>query len=119
MATHYKIICPDTIRRSMMNNDDMVKQFIELYLIQCPIDLDSLTKSINQKDAQAIGSAAHHIKPTMEYIGAKDLKNDFHLLEKLGYNNSPFEEILSKYEKIKSDFSLMLKELEEFKKDID
>jgi len=112
----FEIINPTIIRQSMMNNETMVKQFVDLYLSQCPIDFKALIDSIEQKDVQAISQAAHHIKPTMEYIGASDLRISFQELEKLGQRNAPFTELLSKFEEIKPRFSLMLEELTIFNK---
>lgn len=110
----YKIIDPEIIRKSLMHNDDMIKQFIDLYLIQCPVDFQALTVNIEKQDPQTIGSAAHHIKPTMAYIGALELKQNFQELEKLGYQNASMDEILLKYEEIKPKFELMLEELKIF-----
>lgn len=110
----YKIIKPNVIQSSMMNNDVMIKEFVELYLIQCPIDFQSLTDSINTKDPHTISSAAHHIKPTMEYIGATELRIDFQELENLGKEAVHFEQIETKYNDISVKFELMLNELKEF-----
>lgn len=115
MSTQFTVIYPETIKKSMMNDDDMILQFVELYLIQCPIDLEKLNKSIKSQNLEAISSAAHHIKPTMEYIGAKNLKKDFQKLELLGSSEGSFEDILKKYQEIESKFNLMLEELKTFK----
>lgn len=110
----YKIIKPSIIQSSMMNNDAMIKEFVELYLRQCPIDFQSLTESIKAKDPYAIRSAAHHIKPTMEYIGATELRIDFQELENLGKEGLHFDQIETKYKDISVKFDLMLNELKDF-----
>lgn len=110
----FRIINPSIIRDSMMNNEEMIKQFIDLYLVQCPLDFDALTKSIELQDPKAINSSAHHIKPTMEYIGASDLRFAFQELEKLGANNADIEDIQAKFTEIKPHFELMLEELKAF-----
>jgi len=108
---NFKIINPDVIRKSMMDNDELITQFVELYLAQSPIDFEALTKSIEENNPQAIGAASHHIKPTMEYIGASALRMDFQALEKLGYQGANTQEIQNKYQEIKAKFDLMLQEL--------
>lgn len=110
----FKLINPDIIRESLMHNDSMIKQFVDLYLIQCPLDFQNLTESIAKRIPTEIGSAAHHIKPTMAYIGAIELKNDFQELEKLGNHTDDLAEIIKKYEEIKPKFERMLDELKEF-----
>lgn len=115
MNKEYKVICFETIKKSMMHDDEMIKQFVELYLIQCPIDLQNLKTTIQSEDVEKIGLAAHHIKPTMEYIGAKDLKSNFQTLENLGRNQAPFDQLLTLYKKIEQEFELMLKELQHLK----
>lgn len=118
MSTQFNIIYPETIKKSMMNDNDMILQFVELYLIQSPIDFLNLNKSIIMQDLKAISAAAHHIKPTMEYIGAKDLKNKFQKLELLSSTNASFEEILATYQEIEKEFNIMLEELKIFKESI-
>lgn len=110
----FKIINPTVISESMMHTDDLIKQFIELYLFQCPIDFKVLTDSIEKEDAKEISAAAHHIKPTMEYIGASDLRIHFQELEKLGSQNASIVEIREKFQEIKPKFELMLEELAQF-----
>ncbi|MCI0920208.1 Hpt domain-containing protein [Sphingobacterium rhinopitheci] len=111
---NYKIINPTVIHESMMNNDSMVKQFVELYIAQCPLDFEALAQTIKQGDHKAISSAAHHIKPTMEYIGASNLRAHFQELEKLGSKESDIADIIKKFEEIKPKFELMLEELRYF-----
>lgn len=110
----FKIINPSVIRKSMMDNDEMITQFIELYLFQSPLDFEDLTIAMDNKNPKSIGTAAHHIKPTMEYIGASELRNDFQELEKLGYQEGKIDDIQEKYLDIKIKFELMLKELSLF-----
>lgn len=114
---NYKFIDKDIIRKSMMNNNDMVKKFIDMYLAQCPVDFENLSESIKAKDTEAIGSAAHHIKPTMTYIGATELRTNFQELETLGRQNASMEEITQKFEEIRPKFFQMLEELKMFDKE--
>lgn len=110
----YKIINPESINKSMMGNPKMVKQFIEMYIEQSPIDFQALTHSVLNNDRAAIRDSAHHIKPTMEYIGASKLRIAFQELETMGRNRIEMETIRIKFEEIKSDFDLMIAELKSF-----
>ncbi len=110
----YKIINPETINKSMMGNPKMVKQFIEMYIEQSPIDFQLLTNSLNNNNTTAIRDNAHHIKPTMEYIGATMLREAFQELENMGRDGVEMSIIRSRFREIKSNFDLMIEELKKF-----
>lgn len=110
----FKIINPTVIQESMMHSDELIKQFIELYLFQCPLDFEVLTTSISQKNLKEIAAAAHHIKPTMEYIGASNLRVEFQELENLSNKGASIEEIEAHFLVLKPKFELMLVELAHF-----
>lgn len=114
IMTNFKIINPTIIRESMMNNESMITEFVNLYLEQCPIDFEVLTNSIIEQNPKAIGSAAHHIKPTMEYIGATSLRINFQELENMGNQEANMDDIITKYNEIKISFEAMLHELKNF-----
>lgn len=101
----------DVIYKSMMGNDEMVKQFVELYLSQTPIDFQALEDSVASGNPKAIADAAHHIKPTMEYIGASELRVLFQEIETLGKENASIELIRDKFNALKPQFNLMIEEL--------
>lgn len=115
---NYKIIKPENIHKSMMGNPEMIKQFIAIYLEQSPIDFQNLELSLTENNTQAIGDNAHHIKPTMEYIGASSLRMDFQDLENMSKSNLKIELIQEKFEEIKPIFQLMIEELKSFSKEI-
>ncbi len=110
----YKIINPVVIRQSMMNNDNMIKQFIELYIIQSPVDFENLKKAMSEKNHTIICAAAHHIKPTMEYIGASELRINFQELERLANQKENMDKLDQKYDEIKPKFELLIQELKEY-----
>lgn len=107
----FQIINPDTIQKSMLENKAMIQQFIELYLIQCPVDFQELDESVQTRDHIAISSAAHHIKPTMSYIGAVDLKEHLQQIEDMANQKINISSILEKYEEIKSMYNRLIEEL--------
>ncbi|TDQ81281.1 Hpt domain-containing protein [Sphingobacterium yanglingense] len=110
----YKIINPESINKSMMGNPKMVKQFIEMYIEQSPLDFQALILSVLNDDKNAIRDSAHHIKPTMEYIGASKLRSAFQELENMGRDGMGVEAIRIRFEEIRSDFDLMIAELKSF-----
>lgn len=114
----YEIIKPETIYSSMMNNRDMVGQFVEMYLLQSPLDFEKLADSIGQKDIVKIGDAAHHIKPTMEYIGATTLRLDFQELEDIARKHGDLDLITERFVAIKTQFDKLMTELRVFLEEV-
>lgn len=114
----YKHIKPDIIEQSMFNNDDMIKEFIALYRTQTPVDFEKLTRAVEQTDHQQIMSAAHHIKPTMEYIGASYLKDQLQLLETSAKEMTVIDHIQSQFNSLKILFDELFNELEQYEKSL-
>lgn len=108
----YKIINLDSIHQSMMGNDEMIKQLVELYIIQSPTDFNALRDAVQAENKEQIHEKAHHIKPTMQYIGANSLMSEFETLEKMCKQDSTIKEIQEVFDKIQPRFMLMLDELE-------
>lgn len=115
---NYTIINTEVIESTMMNNHEMIKQFISLYITQSPIDMQAVENAIADGDPKEISSKAHHIKPTMEYIGATDLRMKFQELENLGKERADLEIIKTLYAQIKSVFDILLIELNAYNEQI-
>ena len=109
----FQIISLDIINKSMMGNSDLIKQLVDMYIKQSPIDFETLREAIQTGDKVLIRERAHHIKPTMQYIGAKDLLQDFQVLENMAKEGVSIEEMNAQFQKIKPKFSLMLEELQQ------
>lgn len=108
----YQIINPETIEKSMLHNESMIQEFISLYLTQCPVDFQTLAESIEKKDTKAISSAAHHIKPTMAYIGASDLREKLQELEDSANQQDSISSLIEKHKEIESLYTKLITELE-------
>lgn len=108
----FQIIDLNTIKQSMMGNDALIKELVNMYIMQSPADFRSLEDAINSGDKSLIRKKAHHIKPTMQYIGANELMDDFHTLESLAKTDATQDEIVYTFEKIKPKFHHMVEELE-------
>ncbi|MBD1428983.1 MULTISPECIES: Hpt domain-containing protein [Sphingobacterium] len=109
----FQIINLDIINESMMGNADLIKELVDLYISQSPGDFKALEDALSTGDTVLIRKTAHHIKPTMQYIGAKDLLQDFQVLENMAKEGVPIEEMNAQFQKIKPKFSLMLEELQQ------
>jgi len=111
---NYTIIKVDTIESTMTNNKEMIKQFISLYLTQSRVDFQAIKTAIDKKDHAEISSKAHHIKPTMEYIGASDLRIKFQELETLGKQKAEITVISEIFTKLEKTFEILLQELNSY-----
>ncbi len=87
----------ELINQNMFDNPELIKQFVSMYLIQTPVDLDKLRQALSEGDLQKVGDAAHHIKPTMDYIGA------FHL-NKISVNSRNIKRNLFVFQSMELNF---------------
>lgn len=120
----YIVIQPDQFSSNLMHNKEIMHQMINLYLGQGRQDFAALQQAINQHNLAEIHRTAHHIKPTMQYIGAADLKNKFQQLEHLASDTQPankqhvLESIHQLFSSIKKDFERALEELTHYKESL-
>ncbi|TJZ54819.1 Hpt domain-containing protein [Sphingobacterium olei] len=110
----YQIIKPELVQSSMMNNTEMIKQFLGLYLHQLPVDFGNLTVAVLGKNKADIARYAHHIKPTMEYIGASEMRINFQELETLAKSNASMEELERIFNTIDVRFGTLMSELKSY-----
>jgi len=108
----------ELINQNMFDNPELIKQFVSMYLIQTPVDLDKLRQALAEGDPQKIGDAAHHIKPTMDYIGAFHLKDKFEELEANAKNKDSLDVLRATFDIIDIEMKELLFELEQYEKTI-
>ncbi|NGM62969.1 hypothetical protein G5B30_13740 [Sphingobacterium sp. SGG-5] len=113
----YIYIQPNVIVKSMMNDKDLIQQFVDMYTAQCPVDFDKLSKSIQQNDRQGIADMAHHMKPTMEYVGATALRLDFQELECVA-TTADRADIVEKFNILHAKFRDFMRELSHYRASI-
>ena len=110
----YQIISVDALEESMMNNTEIIKQMIPMYLGQGVQDFSDLEAAVYTKNYAEIKAKAHHIKPTIQYLGATELRLKFQKLEDSALNQEPIHEIAALFEDIKKDFELAMNELKSY-----
>ncbi|WP_312191790.1 Hpt domain-containing protein [Sphingobacterium sp.] len=108
----------DLINQNMFEDPALIRQFVATYLIQTPVDLGNLHHALLEGDFQKIGDAAHHIKPTMDYIGAFHLREKFEELETYARNQYSLEGLRAKFEVLAIEMKELLFELEQYEKTI-
>lgn len=114
MNTHYEHIDPDIIATNMMHNEQLIVQFISAYIDQSADDLEALRLALNSGDHNEIASKAHHIKPTLSYIGTHDMLSRFQTLEASARNIHPIDDLRQMFAEIDIDFRVILQELKDY-----
>lgn len=97
-----------------MNNRELISQFIELYQTQIPIDLQALKEAVASEAYIDIATKAHHIKPTMEYIGARALLEKLQQLEYAGRNGAEIAHINTLFLDIENEMTVLLQEIDDY-----
>jgi len=111
MNKEYTLIDPVAIQQNMMQNTELIKQFLELYLVQIPVDFAALEEAMSNGQQMDISSKAHHIKPTMEYIGASRLREELQELETAAKNGADMPTLQQLFAPLKTQFSRLLSEI--------
>lgn len=101
----------NTISKNMLGNEQMMKNFVGMYLQHCHTDFEKLREAVLAENHEEISAKAHHIKPTMAYIGASALGQQFQDLETAGEEKDAITSITEKFHLLDSDFAEMLEEL--------
>lgn len=99
----------------------MMQELISLFLKQTPGDLQMLERHIMTADWELAAKQAHHIKPTLTYMGAIGLHQAFSELEisiRHGVNIShlqtiEFPAIKVRFEQLYQELSMLLDSLKE------
>lgn len=115
----YIFIKPDMIKTNMLGDDHMVKTFIGMYLTHCLTDFSHLSQAIEQQNLAEISAKAHHLKPTMAYIGATELHTQFQKIESSARSGVELAIILHDFESLDLNFQAMMHELDTFYKTLD
>ena len=111
MNEDYTVIDPVAIQQNMMQNKELIRQFLQLYLVQIPVDFDALTKAMTSGQQIDISSKAHHIKPTMEYIGATKLRAELQELETAAKNGVNIHALQELFRPLEKQFTRLLSEI--------
>jgi HPt (histidine-containing phosphotransfer) domain-containing protein len=111
----YRLINPSIIQENLMDNKELILQFLDLYQEQIPIDLRALKEAVASEVHMEIANKAHHIKPTMEYIGAQALREKLQQLEHAGKNGTEISHIHTLFLDIENKILMLLQEIADYR----
>lgn len=61
------------LRELSENNDTFFRDFIQLFLQNAPVSISDLETCLKKEDWEGVRQAAHKIKPSLSYLGMKNL----------------------------------------------
>jgi HPt (histidine-containing phosphotransfer) domain-containing protein len=67
------VINPDRLHEVAMGDDEFLRELIDLYLSDAPVQLDALCRAVNSKNGAAVSAAAHKLKGSCGNVGAEGL----------------------------------------------
>jgi HPt (histidine-containing phosphotransfer) domain-containing protein len=90
----------------------IIREMITLFLEQTPKDLQTLSSHIADKNWSGTQAMAHHIKPTLGYVGAEDMRLEIQQIEEMAkLPEVPAAEIAERFRKLTDRFQVLLSEL--------
>ncbi|NGM66696.1 Hpt domain-containing protein [Sphingobacterium sp. SGR-19] len=111
----YRLINPSVFQENLMNDKELILQFLKLYQEQIPSDLQALKEAVMSEVRIEIANKAHHIKPTMEYIGAQALREKLQQLEYAGKNGEDISYIHTLFLDIENEIWTLLWEIADYR----
>jgi CheY-like chemotaxis protein len=111
-ATKTKCTDLSFLKQLAENNDSFFKDFICLFLQNAPETVDELVTALAKEDWEGIRQAAHKIKPSVSYLGMKDIQQAAAKVEENAKNQTNLSDIPQLVEKIKAGCSQAYLELE-------
>lgn len=109
----YQLISPQVIYQFFGDDDnEMLKDMIEIILETNLKDLKELEESYEEKDFATIKKRCHKAKPSMSYIGAVDTRKILEEIEQdLEHSHNRYLELLKHLRIIEKELNEFLKKL--------
>jgi HPt (histidine-containing phosphotransfer) domain-containing protein len=89
----------------------IIGEMIRMFLEQTPNHVQDLAKAIENHDWEQIKGMAHHIKPTLAYMGAEEMRKVLQEIETLASERKDYEIIVNEFEVVLPRFQTLFQEL--------
>lgn len=93
-------------------NTQLIREIIVLFIKQTPIDMELLSNYIQQGEWEKAYKQAHHIKPTLAYVGANQMREELQEIESLAKNRQELHSLPGKFDNLTPRLNILYKELE-------
>ena len=101
-----------TYLRDFCGNDEaFIDEMKALFVQNTPNDLESIEKSIAEKDHHGAYRLVHSLKSSVNFMGISSIKTDILTLEKCLKTETDLEKVPALFEKVNSTCSQAVKEL--------
>ncbi|MBK1439440.1 Hpt domain-containing protein [Parapedobacter sp. ISTM3] len=95
-------------------NTQLIKEILELFIKQTPPDIELLSSYIQQNDWEKVYRQAHHIKPTLAYVGANGMRQELQEIENLAKNRQGLDLIPEKFNALLPRLETLYQELKTY-----
>lgn len=93
---------------------DYIRQIVELFMKQTPGDIDILNTHIQNQDWDEVNRQAHYLKPTLIYVGAKDMYQQVLSIEQLAKQREKLDTLPGIIADIQHNLQILYKELDDY-----
>jgi len=100
-------------------NTQLIKEIIQLFVQQTPPDMALLVSHIDQEDWEQAYKQAHHIKPTLAYVGANGMRSELQEIETLAKNQQELNSIPARLEALNQKLEILYEELKAYLQTLD
>jgi len=93
-------------------NQEFIKEIIQIFLIEMPKEIQSIEKSIHEKDYEAIRQATHKLKSTIPFVGLDlTIQEEVYKMEDLAEKRTDLDEIRILFQEVKNICGMATAEL--------
>lgn len=90
----------------------IIRELLTMFVDKTPKDVSKLAEYVSKKEWPGTASMAHHIKPTLAYVGAEDMRLEMQWLEDATKRTEiPESEIVERFNLLKKRFAILVEEL--------
>jgi len=95
-------------------NTQLIREILELFIRQTPPDVEKLGNYIRQEDWEKVYKQAHHIKPTLAYVGANQMRTELQEIETRAKNRDDLQSIPDRFEALLPRLEILYIELRQY-----
>jgi FOG: HPt domain len=95
-------------------NSDLIREIVALFIKQTPGDMELLGTYIREQNWTQAYKQAHHIKPTLAYVGANTMRAELQEIEDRAKNQRELDTIAGKFNNLLPRFEVLYQELRSY-----
>jgi len=74
-------------------SNQFMNEMITLFITQTPEALSNIEKYHQNKDWKSLRTVVHKMKPSVSFVGLKEIENDVHIIEESAANETGLEQL--------------------------